>query len=403
MNDSKTSLMATINPDDIENITVIKDAAAASLYGSRAANGVILITTKKGKAGKTSVNLKISGGFSDLAVDYRPMCSGEDRKEMIYEALYNGAVDTGNSDPEAYADANIDTYCPKPWSGYTDWKDYLLRKNALMQNYEVSVSGGDEKSTFLASAGWLQQQGIAINSDLERYSAHLNYGRKISDKLEFSGNFILSQISQNQNEERGSALAPFLTLAGYLTPSDYPYNEDGTYHESFIALGDGGSPLRDMKTDIANARITRMLTNGTLSYEIIDGLKLKENLSYDYTVQKDKQYFNPNSWAGQHSTSTAQTNKAFTEYARVFSSTSLGYVKTFNNVHNLDVLAAFETEDFKNDYLTASASNIASDYITDISGASSVDAATSSPSEYRLISYVSRLNYDYKGKYYFRR
>ncbi len=402
MTQSKTSVMATINPNDIENITVIKDAAAASLYGSRAANGVILITTKKGKAGATKVDLTISGGLSDLAVDYRPTCSGEERRELIYEALYNGAVDKGESDPEAYAASLIETYAPKPWSGYTDWKDYLLRKHAYSQNYEASVSGGDDKSKFLASIGWMSQEGMAINSDFQRYSGNLNYERKISNKIEFSGKIMLSQIEQNLNEERGTLAGPYFLLPAYITPSEYPYNEDGTYNRTnWIHTSGEGNVVETMKNDIARARITRMMTNASLSYEIIDGLKLKESLNYDYTIQKDKQYFCPYSFAGQHATQgIAETYKSFTEFTRVFSSTSLSFVKKFNEAHNIDALVAFETEDFNKDELYAKKTTIASEHMTDLSAASVLSSASSSPSEYRLISYVSRLNYDYKGKYY---
>ena len=131
MTQAQTSIMATINPNDIENITVIKDAAAASLYGSRAANGVILITTKRGKSGQAKVDLTISGGMSDLAMDNRPVLNGDQRRTLVYEALYNQAVDKGNSSPDAWAASYIDTYAPKPSTGYVDWKDLLLRKHEI--------------------------------------------------------------------------------------------------------------------------------------------------------------------------------------------------------------------------------------------------------------------------------
>lgn len=99
MNNSKTNIMSTLNPSDIENVTVIKDAAAASLYGSRAANGVILITTKKGNTGKVRVDLNVSGGFSHAAVDFRPTLNGDQREELLYEGLLNYATDNGMESP----------------------------------------------------------------------------------------------------------------------------------------------------------------------------------------------------------------------------------------------------------------------------------------------------------------
>lgn len=173
MNNSKTNIMSTLNPSDIENITVIKDAAAASLYGSRAANGVILITTKQGKAGRTQVSLNIAGGFSDAAVDFRPTLSGDQRYELLYEGLYNYALDKQMKSPSEYAGQEIGKYAYVPELGYTDWRKELLR-TAIHQNYEASVSGGNERTTFYASLGYNSQEGLAKNSSLDRYSARLN-------------------------------------------------------------------------------------------------------------------------------------------------------------------------------------------------------------------------------------
>lgn len=114
----------------IENITIIKDAAAASLYGSRAANGVVLITTKKGKSGKPQISFKADWGSSDFAMDYRPVMGGEERREYIYNGLVAGALRDGNSHDEAiaYANENIDDYAPVPWCGYVDWDDIMFKK-----------------------------------------------------------------------------------------------------------------------------------------------------------------------------------------------------------------------------------------------------------------------------------
>lgn len=150
MNNSKTNIMSTLNPSDIENITVIKDAAAASLYGSRAANGVILITTKKGSAGKAQVTLNVSGGFSNAAVDFRPTLNGDQRRDLLYEGLVNYAIDQNMESPTAYADQEIGQYAYVPSMGYTDWRKELLR-TATQQDYEASVSGGNDRSTYYGS------------------------------------------------------------------------------------------------------------------------------------------------------------------------------------------------------------------------------------------------------------
>ena len=150
--DSGLDIMSTISSTDIENMTIIKDAAAASLYGSRAANGVILITTKRGKHGKPMFSYKSDWGWSDFAMQYRPVMNGEQRREYIYNALKTGALKDGDSESEAisYADSEIDNYAPVPWCGYIDW-DKILFKRGSHQNHEVSITGGTDKFSYYSS------------------------------------------------------------------------------------------------------------------------------------------------------------------------------------------------------------------------------------------------------------
>ncbi|MBV4191390.1 TonB-dependent receptor [Bacteroides fragilis] len=397
MNNAKTNVMSTLNPADIENITVIKDAAAASLYGSRAANGVILITTKKGAAGRTKVTLSASGGFSNAAVNFRPTLNGEQRREMIYEGLYNSAVDKGLQSPEAYANANIDTYAGIPELGYTDWRKELIR-TAHNQNYEVTASGGNERTTFYASLGFNRQEGLVENSNLDRYSARLNMTHKMGSRVEVGGNMMFTQISQEMNEERGSNINPFLCVAVSATPSMPVRDASGNYVGSYI--GTNVNPLRDIRTDYNRSRMTRMFSTGYASVDIIKGLKLKETLSYDYTVQKDSRYLNPLSGAGPKSGSDAQTSKGFTEYGKLLSSTSLNYTHTFAAKHHLDILAAYELESYQSDKAMGEKAKLPSDVLLEPDNAAVLKSFVSSTQAYRMISYLSRLNYDYDNRYY---
>lgn len=401
MTQAQTNIMSTINPNDIENITVIKDAAAASLYGSRAANGVIVITTKRGKAGQAKVDLTISGGMSNLAMDNRPVLNGDQRRTLVSEALYNQAVDKGDPNPDAWVATYINKYAPKPATGYVDWKDLLLRKQAYSQNYEASITGGDDKSKFLTSFEYLKQEGMAINSDFDRYAGNLAYDRQVSKKLAFNGKITLSKVKQNLNEERGGC-NPYLLTAGYITPSDVPYAADGSYNRSFVYSTTVENVLETMKTDINQTNITRLMANGALTYDIINGLKLKESVNYDFSSQKDIVYYCPYSFAGPKGApdGTAQAGKGFTEWNGLFNSTSLNYVKTFKDKHNLDVLVAYETQDFKKDGIYYTGYNIASTALTDVGVTSTYASKSSSPEEWRLTSLVSRLNYDYDKKYY---
>lgn len=401
MNNSKTNIMSTLNPSDIENITIIKDAAAASLYGSRAANGVILITTKKGTAGKTTVTLNVSEGFSNAAVDFRPTLNGEQRRQMLYDGLVNYITDNpdkGNGmSPTQYADTYIDKYAPIPTMGYTDWRNELLR-NGRQRDYEASVSGGNSRTTFYGSIGWNRQEGIAKNSSLDRYSGRLNVNHKIGKMGEVGANMMFSQMNQEMNEERGSSINPFLCVAMVTTPSMYVRDENGNY----VGAYDGTSynPLRDILTDYNRVRMTRMFSTGYASIEPVKGLKIKETLSYDYNIQKDARYFNPLSSAGPKSGSDAQTSKGFVEYGKLISSTSANYINTFLGKHHIDVLAAYEIESYNTDKASGEKSKLPSENLVEPDNAAVLNSFISSTQAYRMISYISRLNYDYDDRYY---
>lgn len=403
MNNAKTNIMSTINPSDIENITVIKDAAA-SLYGSRAANGVILITTKQGSKGRTRVTLNASAGFSDAAVDFRPTLNGEQRRELLYEGLVNYAQDQIAKDPasftqtpEEYANANIGAYTSVPALGYTDWKDVLMRR-AVHQNYEASISGGSENTTVYSSLGYQKQEGLVENSSMERYSGRFNVQQKIGKRGEAGANLMFSQVNQEMNEERTSSINPFYCMA-VATPPSYPvFNEDGSYANTYP--GTNVNPLRDMRTDYNRVRMTRIFGTAHGAVEIIKGLKLKEVLSYDYSIQKDARYFNALSGAGPKSGSDAQSSKGFIEYGKLISSTSLNYVKTFANKHHLDVLAAYEAESFQTDKAAGEKSKMPSDQLFEPDNAAVINSFVSSTQDYRLLSYLTRLNYDYDNRYY---
>lgn len=398
MNNSKTNIMSTLNPSDIENITVIKDAAAASLYGSRAANGVILITTKKGQAGKTQVNLNVSGGFSNAAVDFRPTLNGDQRYELLYEGLLNYATDKNMTDPAAYADSEIGQYAFRPEMGYTDWRKELLR-TAVQQNYEASVSGGNARTNFYASLGYNSQEGLARNSSLDRYSARLNVSQKVGKYGEVGGNMMFSQMNQEMNEERGSAINPFLCVAMTMNPSMLVRDEEGNYTGAYS--GTSLNPLRDILTDYNRTRMTRMFSTGYAAIEPIKGLKLKETLSYDYAIQKDSRYYNPLSSAGPKSGSDAQSAKGFIEYGKLISSTSINYVRTFAQKHHLDVLAAYEIENYQTDKASGERSKMPSNAgLTAPDNAAVLNSFISSTQDYRLLSYLSRINYDYDDRYY---
>ena len=297
---SGNSLLSTINSNDIESMTVIKDAAAASLYGSRAANGVIVITTKKGASGKLKLNVRADWGFSNKAIDYRPILNGEDRRDILYMGLKNYALNSGKDETYAvnYADNNIDKYAAKPWSGYTDWEDVLFR-NGSHQNYEVNAQGGNERTKFYTSFGYTKQEGITLQSGYERITGRANMSHT-ADRVTIEASTMFTNSTQNVNSEGTSFSSPIMCLAMTASPSTFPYNEDGTFSTSFPALN-GANPLQTATYNYDRSTIVRTLNTLSATWNIWDNLNIKETLGYDFNQTNNRVWWDPRSNDGRSS------------------------------------------------------------------------------------------------------
>ena len=392
-----TSLLSTINSNDIESMTVIKDAAAASLYGSRAANGVIVITTKKGAAGKTNFNFKSSFGFSDMAINYRPVLNGEDRRELLSHGLYNFYMnEEANATPElalAYAIANIDKYAAKPWSGYTNWKD-LLFQTGSHQNYEFSAQGGSEKTKFYSSMSYTKQEGLTSNSGFERMTGNANVSHT-ANRVTLDFNSMISFTNQNQMPEGTSYGSPIMVASMTASPSSYPYNEDGTFASYFPALR-GANIVETMKYNYDRNSVFRSMSTASVSWNIWDNLKIKEVFNFDFNQANNRVWWDPRTNDGKSSQGVYQ--KYMMNRSKWSSQTQLTYDKVIAEKHAVDALLGFETEDYTLDYLYASGTNYPG-YLPEIANAGTT-RSSSSKSQYRMTSMLGRVNYTYDNKYY---
>ncbi|PTL34233.1 SusC/RagA family TonB-linked outer membrane protein [Prevotella sp. oral taxon 376] len=399
-NDSKGGfdLMSTLSNTDIESITVIKDAAAASLYGSRAANGVVLITTKKGREGKPVVNLKADWGSSDFAMDYRPVMNGEQRREYIYNALKAGALRDGKSEADAvsYADSEIDNYAPVPWCGYVDW-DRILFKKGSHQSYEASVSGGTNRFTYYTSLSYLKQQGIARNSGLERISGRVNAEYKATKKFTLGVKSLFASVNQEVYSEGTSYTAPFYASRNCVVPSDAVYNEDGSWNRSFIRNEDR-NPALSMMYDYKREYITRHFNTVYGEYEFIKDLKFRSTLSYDYTTTKGKEWDDPRTSNGDD----INGGKTVMMYERkkLVWANQLSYKTTLAENHHLDALLGYEVDDQRRDHVGGTKHNFVNPNKDALSNGAKVIGAYGSDTRTRMVSYIGRLNYDYKNRYY---
>lgn len=396
--DAGLDVLSTINPSDIENITVIKDAAAASLYGSRAANGVVVITTKKGKEGKAKVNLKADWGFSDFAMEYRPTLGGAERREVLKNSFYSDYISQGYSEKEAtdYSLEDADTYAPEPWCGYVDWRDIMFKKGSH-SNYEASVSGGNERAKYYGSLGYMNQEGITPNSDLRRISARVNSEFKATKDLTFGLNMMFSDVKQDAFSEGTSYTSPFYSTVSKVTPSDPVYNEDGSWNRDFIGNGDR-NPLLSMMYDSKKEYVSRFFNTLWGEYEFINDLKFKTTLSYDYQINKARNWYDPRTSNGDDYNGLEEDHMY--ERKKFIWANQLTYKYSWESGHNIDALAGFEIDDQKRSYIGVESQNFATYDKHVISNGATVSGGSGSDNGTRIVSYLARVNYDYKNKYF---
>ncbi|MDM8153459.1 TonB-dependent receptor [Bacteroides gallinaceum] len=396
MNTGGLGILNTLNPADIENITILKDAASSSLYGARGANGVVLITTKKGKEGKTTYNVKASFGISDLAYQFRPTMGGDERRELIWEGLRNSMMDMGSSMEEAsrYADSQIDVYAPKPANGYADWDDALFRK-AQQQNYDFSLRGGSENTRFAGSVNYTKQENVAYNSGFERYSGHLNFNNKFK-KFDVGMNALFSLTKEKPLPGGTYYSNPMYALKTALNPSIPIYNEDGSYNTDITSINNM-NPVYENEINQHKSQVARTFASIEAGYTIIEGLRLSTVFNVDYTHTKDFRYFSPESSDGK--SPNGQGDIYSIENLTYNSNTRLNYTHTFGD-HSIDVLAAYEIQRWDREYMASEAKNYSTGKKNVLDNASTPVYIGHNVSGDAMLSYVLRANYDYKKRYY---
>ena len=386
----------TLNPADIESITVLKDAASASLYGAKGANGVVLITTKKGKEGKLRVNMAAKYGITDFAYTYRPLMGGEERRKLIHEGLVNFQLDKGVSEQEAqqYADANIDQYAKRLPQGYSDWESALF-KTGYQQDYDLSASAGNQNSSFIGSLGYTKQTGVSLNSEMERFTGRVDASNKYK-KVEFGMNASFSwtkNVHLPEGKFYGSAI---YASKVNLTPSTPIYNEDGTYASGYRE-NNGYNPVLEAEVNDYYARTVRAMGTAKIAYNVWDNLKISSVFTVDYSLTKDFFFQSPEGRDG--ATYQGRGRMQMTDRMRYTSQNNLTYSKTFGK-HSVSAVAAFEVMKYDYEDLYAAKKTYGQDINTSLGNAADPIDADQKLQEDALMSYVASVNYSYGDKYY---
>jgi TonB-linked SusC/RagA family outer membrane protein len=396
---SSLSALSSLNSSDIESVTVLKDASATSAYGARGSNGVIVITTKKGKGGKTKFSINSIYGFQNDASDGLKPLTGDQKKELLLEGIYNTyGSKYGFSEEGAYdfmVEKNLDKGKLQNWNGVDgNWANEIKNKNAVVQNYDISAQGSDDVSTFYASIGYNKTEATVKETDFTRYSGKLNYNRNLSSKVKFATSASFANTVQNGILEQAAYFSnPYLTKY-FMSPWEHPYTEDGTLNTDLNTSV--FNTLYTLKNDINKSDLTRIISNTSLDWDIVKNLKFKTLIGLDYNVYNFLSYQNRvhGDGADLGGTSSEYTNRNFNLVAQ----NSLDYNYSINK-HNFSAKVLLEYQKNKFNKLYGYGEKFPANGLYYISSAGANYKASSSFEDWINLSYLGMLNYNYAGKY----
>lgn len=402
---SSLSSLAAINSQDIESITVLKDASATSAYGARGSNGVIVITTTKGKAGVTKFNFSSSYGFQNKAVEGREVLTAAQREELYLEGLINSyGADEGFSTPDAAFQWGLDNGFggAKNYDNWRkdgrpegDWGNAVLNPNAPILNVNISASGGDEVSSFYTSLGYMNNESVVIGNLFERITGQLNYSRKFSDKVRMSTTNTISYTNQDKIFLESSAyFANPHILKYFMPPTVRPYAADGTPNIDYPASTYNILFLQE--NDVTWNHMLRGMSNSFFEVDIIENLKFKSVYAFDFILGHYKNY--QNRIHGDSNQEGGTSYAAIDQDFNMVFQNSLDY-RWITGEHRFDFKALVEYQKFKSWFLDGYGEGFVTDGLTNIASTGANWDADSNFSDWANLSYLGMINYNYNDKY----
>jgi TonB-linked SusC/RagA family outer membrane protein len=393
-NDGATSgaafnILSTLNSSDVESITILKDASSTALYGSRGANGVVIITTKRGKSGKPTVNFESFYGLQRVRRKY-PVLNA-----MEYATMVND-VNIQEGKPAVYTQDQINAF-----GTGTDWQDEIFR-TAPMANYQLSMTGGDERTHYALSGGYFTQDGVVTNTGFDRTSFRVNLDRKLSERMKIGNSLTVSMAIHDQSRMDGDlGNAGMVTMAALQYPPILPVkNPDGTFLMTSPALNFTADNPVALAEDSKNKNTAfRTLGNVFGDVKIIDALTLRVTLGIDAILLKNDNYL-PRS---------VQSGLAQGGLASIFNSQAvtwlneniLTYYKTIRDIHRFNFLVGYTQQSNRTEQSRVASRN----FVNDALGTSNIGSGSVALTPYSevglwgLNSYLARVNYSYDEKY----
>ncbi len=439
--------IANLNPDDIENITVLKDAASTSLYGSRAANGVIMITTKKGAQGEGKINVKYTRGSSQRGLPEFDRLNAAQYYPFMWEAYRNSLMSRASNPltlEAASADASKNLISLLGYNAYNvpaadlvstsgvlnpsaqlvykeedlDWEKPITREGTRNE-LNVNFSGGDERSNYFASFAYLDDKGFLIRSDYERYNARLQYNNRIKSWFSTGLNLAYTYTKSNQADADGNTsfvnpfffsrgMGPIYPVYAYdpNNPGQYLLDGNGNRQYDFGNLNALGLPNRPQyggrhaiaETELNENFFRRNLFSGRTYGEItfLEDFKFRVNIGADYANVNGNTFGNPIIGDGAPA---GRATVDFTNQLTLNINQQLTYKKQFGK-HNVDVLLGHENYDYRDNFITGSRSQLILDGNIELVNFTTTTNLNSGADFNRQEGYFSRVNYDYDNRYF---
>jgi TonB-linked SusC/RagA family outer membrane protein len=400
-----TNDLSSINPADVESFTVLKDAAAIALYGSQASNGVILITTKKGKAGKTKIQFRHQTDISSPVLRKDRMLNASEYLTLLKEAYKN-------ADPVLWTDAAIDADLKSKFPTYTDgsgthlydqsdWFSALYSKKAITIDNEIAASGGNEKSQFYVNINYLKQNGTVKNTGFNRIGSRFNFSNRINSAIKFGLNSTVSYTDQRYPGTDESALAGL--GAGYtMSPLNPIRLKDNQYNlfPFYYAGSNVNNPIAELEYNTSKTQTFRFIGNVYGEVNIMKDLLFKSNVGSDVLLSQIQEKIDPRlsiSGADPGIGSVYNANNFFT---RIVNTNSLNYNHSFNQHHFINVLVGEESQVERQKNLTASGQGLNIPSLSDLSATNMIMGASGSGFRTTLLSYLAQANYGHNESHY---
>ena len=374
----------TINPADIESMSVLKDASSTSIYGARAANGVIVITTKRGRnMDQPNINYRMQVGWSAIAAGKWDLMNTAERIQYEKEI---GMTDGQNYELLAKTDIN--------------WMDVVFNDNALLQSHEISISGATDKTNYYISGGYYDQQGIAPGSMFERYSVRVNFEQQMAKWLRMGTNTMFNFQNIEQADEGSYALVTPISASRFMLPYWNPYNADGSLASINKGEwnGQGQNPMEWLENNPLRYKKYKVISTIFAEFNLYKNLVFKTQFSVDFShvtgfSQSFPSYL-PNQGEGSASRSTSDgLNLQITN--------TLTYRFNVNDLHDFNFLLGHEGQNYHSETFGVGTSGQTNDLLTDIAqGTRATSWSSTATADYSRMSFFGRAEYNYTDRYY---